>query len=278
MEKYSKNSINIEAKEIKIGERVTFGSNVDIKINGVFHIGDNSHLGSNCKIRGNNITIGCDLYNSGGLNVGGGGHGTPFANLTIGDRNTNHNDYINLARGVTFGDDVGLSPEVSIITHGAWLSILEGFPCQYAPVEIKSRTIIGYRSTIMPGITIGENSVIGACSLIVKSLPGNEVYGGVPAKKISEITPPNIDTKKKIFDDIIMEYCQIADSFGYTIRISDDYPIVKLEGCFFNVETLEMGGEETDLTDTFRGHLRRYGIRFYTDRPFKNFGEVLVKQ
>ena len=50
---------NIKADKIEIGEGVTFG-NVDIKVNGTFRIGDNSHLGD-CHIRGNNVIIGRDF-------------------------------------------------------------------------------------------------------------------------------------------------------------------------------------------------------------------------
>ncbi len=276
MKNYSKNGVNIVAKEIEIGERVTFGQ-VDIKINGRFCIGDDSHLGD-CHIRGNNIIIGSDLYSSGGLKVGGGGCGGPTSDLTIGDRNTNHNDFINLARPVTFGDDVGLSPEVAILTHGVWLSVLEGYPCTYAPVEIKHKTIIGFGSKIMPGVTIGVGSVVGAGSVVTKDLRGGEIYGGVPAKKIGDLKYFTEDEKRKKLGEIILDYFNIAEFYGYDLFMIDEYPVIEFCDCTFNVETLEMTGEETDFTDTLRGHLRRYGIRFYTNRPFRNFGEKLVKQ
>lgn len=46
---------------------------------------------------------------------------------------------------------------------------------------------IGYGSTIMGGITIGESSIIAAGSLVNKNVPKNTIYGGVPAKEIKKI-------------------------------------------------------------------------------------------
>jgi serine acetyltransferase len=46
---------------------------------------------------------------------------------------------------------------------------------------------IGVRSIIMPGVTIGNNWVIAAGSIVTKNVPDGSVYGGVPAKKIKSI-------------------------------------------------------------------------------------------
>lgn len=56
-----------------------------------------------------------------------------------------------------------------------------------AAVHIKEGAFIGGHSTILKGVTIGKNSVIGACSLIVKDIPDNELWAGVPAEKIREL-------------------------------------------------------------------------------------------
>ena len=51
------------------------------------------------------------------------------------------------------------------------------------PIIIKRGAFIGGHSTILKGVIIGENSVIGASSLVTNSVPPNEVWAGVPAKK-----------------------------------------------------------------------------------------------
>jgi acetyltransferase-like isoleucine patch superfamily enzyme len=56
------------------------------------------------------------------------------------------------------------------------------------PIIIKNNVFIGAHSTILKGVEIGENSIVGACSVVVKNIPDNEIWAGNPAKKIRTIT------------------------------------------------------------------------------------------
>lgn len=53
-----------------------------------------------------------------------------------------------------------------------------------APIKISNNVFIGAHSTILKGVCIGENAIIGACSLVSKNVPKNEIWGGNPAKFI----------------------------------------------------------------------------------------------
>ena len=57
----------------------------------------------------------------------------------------------------------------------------------YGRIVIKDNVFIGKGTTILRGVTIGENTIVGACSLVNKSLEPNSVYAGVPAKRICSI-------------------------------------------------------------------------------------------
>lgn len=56
-----------------------------------------------------------------------------------------------------------------------------------APVIIEDNAFIGARSIILKGVTIGMNSVVGAGSVVTKSIPANEIWAGNPAKFIRKI-------------------------------------------------------------------------------------------
>ena len=55
------------------------------------------------------------------------------------------------------------------------------------PVIIEENVFIGAHSTILKGCTIGKNAIIGAGSVVTKSIPENEIWGGNPAKFIKKV-------------------------------------------------------------------------------------------
>jgi hypothetical protein len=55
------------------------------------------------------------------------------------------------------------------------------------PIRICKNVFIGGLSIILKGVTIGENSVVQAGSVVVANIPDNEVWGGAPAKKIKDL-------------------------------------------------------------------------------------------
>lgn len=272
MELYEDKSkdVSIKASEIHIGEGVSFGGNIHIDVRGKFSIGNRSRLGYDVKVEGNNVFFGDDLYHSEGLKIGGGGHTNPTANFTIGDRCTIHNNYINLAEEIIIGNDVGLSLDVSIQTHGYWLSVLEGYPAKFAGVFIGDGTIVGFRSVILMGTSIAKNAVIGACSVITKNLTEeNGIYVGNPAKFIRKVVPLSHPEKIKKINYIIDEYKKIASHHGIDPNIVVNYPYIYVNKCKFDVEKIEFSGKEDRETDHFRDYIRKWGLRYYADRPFR---------
>jgi len=268
------NGSYIMADKIEIGKDFQIGKNVKIDVRGMFKIGDYSRFGDDVRINAQQVLIGNHFFHyEPGLNIGGGGSQSLEAELVVGDRCVFHNNKINLARPVIMGDDVGLSPDVDIITHGFWNSILEGYPCEYGKVVINNGVIIGQRSFILMNTSIAENVVIGANSTVKGFLDKDKsIYAGNPAKFIREIEELSLKEKKKILVNIIKDFNEKFIETGYQFlpNISVDYPKIIILDFIINVETKEYEGIEDEITDNFRDHLRRYGIRIYTERPFGN--------
>lgn len=273
MEKYEdlKKNIKIVANQIKIGTNVEFGNNIDVSVRGNFELGNFSRLGSDTNIRANNVKFGNHLFNSSGLRIGGGGRQHPNANFEIGDRCTIHNNFINACEAVVIGNDVGLSPDTSILTHGYWLSVLEGYPASFSGVKIGDGVIVGYRSLLMMGVSIADYCVIGANSVVTKSIPKKGIYAGNPARFIKDIVPLTLEGRIKKTEEIIeVHYMPIAHYHGLNPKIKIDFPFIELNNFRFNVETFEYWGTEDEETDDLRDYIRKWGIRIYTERQFKS--------
>lgn len=94
--------------------------------------------------------------------------------------------------GITIEDDVLIGPKVSLITENHPLNPQERKGLIGKPILIKKNAWIGANSTILPGVTIGENSVIAAGAVVSKDVPDNTIAGGIPAKFIKEISNESI--------------------------------------------------------------------------------------
>jgi len=89
--------------------------------------------------------------------------------------------YINAKNGVVIEDRAQVASHCSIYS----VSTIDG---KKGKVVLKKNCRIGSHSVIMPGVTIGENSIIGAFSFVNKNIPSNVIVAGVPARVIREIT------------------------------------------------------------------------------------------
>ncbi len=88
--------------------------------------------------------------------------------------------YINAKYGVEIEDFVQIGSHCAIYS----ISTIDN---KYGKVHLKKNCKIGSHSTVMPGITIGENTIVGANSLVLRDIPDNVVAYGVPAKVIRTI-------------------------------------------------------------------------------------------
>jgi len=81
-----------------------------------------------------------------------------------------------------FGGGTSIGFDCSLITSSHTPGNFSEIVC--SPIKIWNNCFIGNWATILPGVTIGDNVTIGACSVVTKDLPSNCVAVGNPAKVI----------------------------------------------------------------------------------------------
>lgn len=90
--------------------------------------------------------------------------------------------------GITVEDNVLIGPKVNLITTNHPINPSERRATISQPIVIKKGAWIGVGATILPGVTIGENSIVAAGAVVSKDVPDNTIVGGIPAKFIKSIT------------------------------------------------------------------------------------------
>ena len=143
-----------------------------------------------------NIEIGDDCQLAGKLTIAGRSLSTPTPSLVIG----NHvvlgwQSKISIGTRVEIGDDCYIAGNCN-------LSGYPGHPvdpkkrAQHLPDEehqigdivLRNNVWLGHSVTVLPGVTIGENSVIGTGSIVTQDIPANTLAAGIPAKIIKSIS------------------------------------------------------------------------------------------
>ena len=122
----------------------------------------------------------------------------PTSVLQIGD-NVQINDYCHfgVAGQMVIGDDVLIASKVFVTDHNHGILKAQnghcspytspiGRPLEILNVHIEDRCWIGEHVSILPGVTIGSGSVIGANSVVSRSIPPNSIAAGVPCRVIKQ--------------------------------------------------------------------------------------------
>lgn len=89
--------------------------------------------------------------------------------------------------GITIEDNVLIAPKVSLLSEGHPVSPEDRQSLVPGHIHIKKNAWIGANATILPGVTVGENSIVAAGAVVSKDVPDNTVVGGIPAKIIKRI-------------------------------------------------------------------------------------------
>lgn len=134
------------------------------------NIGENTRVWQFCVILknakiGNNCNINCNVFIEN--------------NVLIGD-NVTIKPGVQIWDGITLEDNVFIGPNVTFTNDNFPKSKNINFIL--LPTLVKKGASIGANATILGGITLGENCLIGAGSVVTKNIPANEIWVGNPAK------------------------------------------------------------------------------------------------
>ena len=92
---------------------------------------------------------------------------------------------------IEIGDNVHITADCSILQHDYSWAVIQRLTGEVlgscGTVHIGNNVFIGQKSLILKGAEIGDNTIVGAGSVVTGRLEGNAVYAGVPAKKISSL-------------------------------------------------------------------------------------------
>lgn len=101
--------------------------------------------------------------------------------VIIGENVVVMNNCLMMAAGhITIEDNVQIAANVQLITNNHDLYERRIITCK--PVVLKRSCWIGAGATLLPGVTVGENSIVAAASVVTRDVPANTIVAGNPAK------------------------------------------------------------------------------------------------
>ena len=89
--------------------------------------------------------------------------------------------------GITIGDDSLIGPKTVLATLNHGFAPKDRGSVDPAPIVIGKKVWIGANVTVLPGVTIGDNAIVGAGAVVTKDVPANTIVGGIPAKQIGKV-------------------------------------------------------------------------------------------
>lgn len=128
---------------------------------------------------------------------------------------------------VEIGSDVRVNTGFTLMTHDASNMILRklfnDFVCSSGKVKIGNNVYFGRWCTVLKGVEIGDNCIIGYGSIVTKSIPANSVAIGRPAKVICTIEEYYKKRKEKSVQEALDYAVSIQERFNRKPRIYEFY-------------------------------------------------------
>lgn len=116
------------------------------------------------------------------------------------------------------GSNVSITGPVAILTHDYSVCVTKKWTCGeilgcQKKTVIGNNVFLGWGSCVLPGASIGDNTIIGAYSVVSGNLVPDSVYAGNPAKRICSIEEYYEKRKSKQIDEAVEIYRNYVDTF-----------------------------------------------------------------
>lgn len=140
-------------------------------------MGVGTRLGSFVLIR-SETQIGCDCIIGSNVDIEG--------DVTIGDR-VSLQSFCYITRGVVIENDVFCGPRITTMNDKRMSYRRDGIAFERAAPRILRAARVGGASVLLPGVTIGENALVGAGSVVTRDVPDRAIVIGNPASVIGQV-------------------------------------------------------------------------------------------
>ncbi|HKV91309.1 MAG TPA: hypothetical protein VJW20_02045 [Candidatus Angelobacter sp.] len=235
-------NVTLAGDEIEIGDGVMIGEGCDLRSQSLtigarsaIHAGVRLFVAERCSMGHagrilDQVSITCRSFEAGDLlflgdhlQVGGGGNYASTSRVRIGHRVAlGSYTMLNANRLIELEDQVGSGDYLSVWTHGFHFghSVLEGFGATYDPVHIERNVWLAHHVTVLPGVRIGENTIVAACSVVTKSLPAGVLAAGAPAQVRKSLNPQPLDDQaaETALSAILHKWFQELEWKGWTVQ------------------------------------------------------------
>lgn len=125
---------------------------------------------------------------------------------------------------IEIGNHVTIAAGVNFITHDGAVWVMRGLDEKhkekdiFGQIKIGNNVFIGVNAIILPGIEIGDNTVIAAGAVVSRSFKGNEIIAGVPAKSV-----------RSLEEYIMLNEKKFVESKSFSSNAKKDYLLHEIE-------------------------------------------------
>ncbi len=261
-------------------------------------LGQRSVLGPGFRGSARALRIGASFWSTHRVLVGGGGWQGPDSILTVGVGTSFFDGaFVNVSEHVSIGDGCALSADTTILTHGCWQPVLEGYPYLFAPVVLESDVVVFVKSVVLPGVTLRRGTTVAVGSVVTKSSPAHSLIGGVPARVHREDIRRSMDgtARLELVRECISRWTETLDWKGVQLLAAtadewtvewkgrvervhlesmQGHPVLRVtahgqEVDRLDLHTMSCHGTGSAISEDVRDWLRRSGMKVLSHRPYR---------